>query len=68
MAIVYTLGSLSGKGAAYLYEGTRLASSQFATGAAEGYALKAAQLREQRLALAAPPAPAARQRKLATTS
>ena len=66
--ILFTTGSVIGKGAAYVWEGSRLASTQLALGAKEGYALKAEQLRAQRLALAAPPAAPARQKKLATAS
>jgi hypothetical protein len=70
--IMQSLGSFAGKTAAYAWEGTRLASSQFATGAAEGYAEKAAELRAKREALgltnAAPAAPApVKQRKAAVT-
>lgn len=66
--VMHTIGRGIGKTAAYAYEGTRLASTSLAQGAKEGYAEKAAELRAQRLALAAPPAAAPRQRKLATTS
>lgn len=59
-------GSVLGKGAAYCVHGTRLAGTQLALGAAEGYAEKAEQLRAQRLALVpAAPALPARQRKVA---
>ena len=48
-----SLGRSAGKAAAYAWEGSRLASSQFATGAAEGYAEKAAELRAKKEALSA---------------
>lgn len=65
-SIMFTTGSIIGKTGAYLYEGTRLASTQLAQGASEGYALKAAELRAQRLALVpAAPALPAKQRKVA---
>lgn len=67
-----SVGSFVGKGAAYAWEGSRLASTQFATGAAEGYAEKAAELRAKREALGLTNAPAvaptvSRQRKAAVT-
>lgn len=68
-SIARSVGSFTGKSAAYVWEGTRLASTQFATGAAEGYALKAEELREKRLALkpvGAPPVVPARKVKVAT--
>lgn len=65
-SILRSIGSGLGKTAAYAWEGSRLASTQLAIGAAEGYAQKAEQLRAQRLALApAAPALPARQRKVA---
>lgn len=67
-SILRSTGSLLGKGAAYCVHGTALAGTQLAQGAAEGYALKAEQLRAQRMALAAPPAAPARQKKLVTAS
>jgi hypothetical protein len=67
MSILYTTGSIIGKGAAYAVQGTALASTQLALGAQEGYAAKAAELRERRAALTATaPAVAAPQRKLKT--
>jgi hypothetical protein len=67
MSIMHTTGSFVGKTAAYAWEGSRLASTQFAAGAAEGYALKAADLRAKREALSATaPAVQAPQRKLKT--
>lgn len=51
MSIAHTIGRNIGKGAAYAYEGTRLASTQLAAGAREGYAEKAAELRAARAAL-----------------
>lgn len=65
-----SLGSLAGKTAAYAWEGSRLASSQFAAGAVEGYTEKAAELRAKREALGLSNAPApvpTRQRKAAVT-
>ena len=59
-------GSVIGKSAAYCVPGTRLAGTQLALGAAEGYTEKAEQLRAQRLALVpAAPALPAKQRKVA---
>lgn len=66
--VMHTIGRGIGKTAAYACEGTRLASISLVQGAKEGYAEKTAELKAQRLALAAPPAAAARQHKLATTS
>lgn len=69
MAFMQSVGSFAGKSAAYAVEGTRLASSQFAQGAVEGYTSKAAELEAKRLALRASlgieEAPAV-QRKLST--
>ena len=50
MSIAHSAGRFVGQAAAYAYEGTRLASTQFAAGAQEGYAERAAALRAQRLA------------------
>ena len=50
MSIAHSAGRFVGQAAAYAYEGTRLASTQFAQGAQEGYAAKAAALRAQRMA------------------
>lgn len=52
MSIAQSVGSLVGKTGAYAFEGTRLVSSQFALGVAEGYVQKSEQLRARRLALA----------------
>lgn len=78
MAIVNTLGRTTGKAAAYLVHGTRLGATTFAAGARDGYRETAAELRARRLAVLeqapvpalepAPPAPAPRQRKLATAT
>lgn len=51
MSIMHTIGSFTGKSAAYAWEGTRLGASQFAQGAKEGYADKAAELAAKRQAL-----------------
>ncbi len=65
MSVMHTTGSFLGKTAAYAWEGSRLASTQFAHGAAEGYAAKATELRAKREALSATaPAVQAPQRKL----
>lgn len=55
-SILRSTGSVIGKSAAYAIHGTRLAGTQLALGAAEGYAAKAAELRDRRneLTLAAP--------------
>jgi hypothetical protein len=53
MSVMSAVGSFAGKSAAYAWEGTRLASSQFAHGAAEGYVAKATELRAKREALTA---------------
>jgi hypothetical protein len=50
MSIAHSAGRFVGQAAAYAYEGTRLASTQFAAGAAEGYEERAALLRAARLA------------------
>lgn len=73
MSIARTVGSFAGKSAAYAWEGTRLASSEFAAGARTGYADKAAELQARRLQLAkALPAAhkpvAAAQKKLRTVA
>ncbi len=69
MSFFHTAGQLTGKAGAYLVEGTRLGASQFGEGAKLGYASKAAELQARRkAALAAPPAPAPRQRKLRTAA
>lgn len=52
-SIVHTIGKTIGKGAAYTWEGSRLASTQLAQGAREGYAEKSAELRARRLAVMA---------------
>lgn len=52
MSIAFTTGRILGQSAAYAIEGTRLASSQIAQGAREGYQERAEQLRAKRLALA----------------
>lgn len=66
MSVAHTIGRSIGKTAAYAYEGTRLASTQLAAGAREGYAEKAAELRAAReqLAVNQPLVPV--QRKLRT--
>lgn len=68
MSIMNTIGTFAGKTAAYAYEGTRLASTEFAQGAKTGYAEKASELAAKRQALLAGRAPvvAPKQRKLAT--
>lgn len=53
MSFAHTTGRIVGTSAAYLYEGTRLASTSFAQGAKDGYAEKAAELRTKREALGA---------------
>lgn len=58
MSIAHSAGRFVGQAAAYAYEGTRLASTQFAAGATEGYAERAASLRAQRMAAIAGAAPA----------
>jgi|ADurb_Met_03_Slu_FD_contig_21_381982_length_491_multi_4_in_0_out_0_1 hypothetical protein len=50
MSVAHTAGRFVGQAAAYAYEGTKLASTQFAAGAQEGYAERAASLRAQRMA------------------
>lgn len=65
MSIAHTIGRFAGQSAAYAWEGTRLASTQLAQGAKEGYQERAEALRAQRLALSAL-APRPAQRKLAT--
>ena len=57
-----TLGSAAGKSAAYIVEGTALASTSFAQGAKEGYVSKSEELKARRAQLTAPAAPV--QRKL----
>lgn len=57
-SFAHTLGHAVGTAGAYVWEGSRLASTQFAAGATEGYAAKAAELRAKRLALAAEAMPA----------
>lgn len=52
-SFAHTLGHAVGTAGAYVWEGSRLASTQFAAGATEGYAAKAAELRAKRVALAA---------------
>lgn len=49
-SIARSFGKLVGQGAAYAYEGTRLGATQFAAGAQEGYAERAAVLKAARLA------------------
>lgn len=67
MSFFNKAGSFTGHHAANLIEGSRLASSQFAIGAKQGYIDRAAQLREQREALGLKAAPVkTTQRKLAT--
>lgn len=69
MSIMQSIGSIAGKSAAYAWEGSKLASTQFATGAADGYAEKAAELRARRTeVLSRAPAVAIqpKQRKLTT--
>lgn len=56
MAIAKSVGKFVGQAGAYAFEGTRLASSQFAAGVQEGYAERAAALKAQRLALLQAPA------------
>jgi hypothetical protein len=66
---MHTVGRAVGTTAAYAFEGTRLASTQLAQGAREGYAEKAQELRAKREALGAPrvaPPATAKQKKLAT--
>jgi hypothetical protein len=48
-----TAGSITGKAGAYAWEGTRLGATSFAQGAKQGYTDKAAELRAQRLEVAA---------------
>lgn len=50
--VMHTIGSFTGKTAAYAWEGSRLGATAFAQGAREGYALKAEELRARREALA----------------
>lgn len=50
MSIAHTAGRFLGQTAAYAVEGTRLASTQFAAGAQQGYAERAAELRAARIA------------------
>lgn len=66
MSFMSTIGSFTGKSAAYAVEGTRLASAQFVDGAVEGYVSKTDELRAKREALRAEAglAPTAPQRKL----
>lgn len=65
MSVAHSVGRFVGSSAAYAYEGTKLASTQFATGAKEGYAATAADLIARRqAALAGKPAVALPQRKL----
>ena len=69
MAIASTLGSVAGKSAAYIVEGTRLGASQFSTAAKAAYVEKSAEIRAKRLALSAEvevvmPAAAPQQRKV----
>lgn len=52
-SVAHSIGSFVGTTAAYAWEGSGLASTQFAAGAAEGYAAKAAELRARREALLA---------------
>lgn len=66
MSVMQSIGSFAGKSAAYAWEGSKLASTQFATGAAEGYAEKAAELRAKRAALAPSLPSQTKQRKLTT--
>lgn len=49
-SIARSVGKFVGQAGAYAYEGTKLASTQFAAGVQEGYAERAAALRAQRLA------------------
>ena len=57
-SIAKSVGRFVGQAGAYAYEGSRLASTQFAAGVQEGYAERAAALRAQRIAAVAglPPA------------
>lgn len=68
MSFFNKAGSFAGTQAANIFEGSRLASSQFSQGAKLGYTTRAQELRAQReaLGLKAAPAPTpAKQRKLA---
>lgn len=49
-SIAKSVGRFVGQAGAYAYEGSRLASTQFAAGVQEGYAERAAALKAQRLA------------------
>lgn len=44
MAVMHSVGSFVGKAGAYAWEGSQLAATEFARGAKEGYAEKAAEL------------------------
>lgn len=73
MAIVQSIGSFAGKTAAYAWEGSKLASTQFAVGATDGYAEKAAELRARRESVLAgveftPAKPVARRQAKLTTA
>ena len=67
MSFFNKAGSFTGKHAANVWEGSRLASSQFAQGAKAGYTARAQELRAEREALGLTAAPVkTTQRKLAT--
>ncbi len=65
MSVMHTVGRAVGTTAAYAFEGTRLASTQLAQGAREGYAEKAAELRAKREALSLSAPVVRAQRKVA---
>lgn len=67
MSFFNKAGSFAGTQAANIFEGSRLASSQFAQGAKVGYVNRASELRAQREALGLTAAPVkTTQRKLAS--
>ena len=68
MSVIKSVGKFVGTQGANVWEGSRLASTQFSAGVAEGYTSRSAELRKQRAALGittAKPAPA-KQKKVAT--
>lgn len=52
-SIMHTIGTFAGKSAATVWEGSRLAGTQFAQGAQSGYVEKAAELKARRAAVLA---------------
>lgn len=69
MSFINKAGQFAGKAAAYAWDGTALASTQFAQGAKQGYVEKSAELRARREAVQAGLAftpVAVRPRKIAT--